>query len=245
MFSWISVKAQINEGDTARYHIQMGLTGFIQSGNVELLTVRTRSEFLYAFSSALVLKSQNISLYQRFGKFKVDEDLLSRNFVYWNPSTRLYPFLLTFIQTNYRRKIDYRWYAGVGGTLQLMMKKHHTIKVSVGLLKESTQFSSTSFSNQMYNGSNTINLWRLTTYLLGWHTFMTQPISLFYTVYWQPAMDSIPNHRLQAEISSSVQLFKNLQFIASYLIAYEQVTASGIKPTDTIFTFGITYNVKG
>jgi hypothetical protein len=239
------VCAQLNESDTARYQIQAGLTGLSQSGNVEFLAIRSKAELLYSLPHSVVFKSQTITLYQKFGKFKADEDLLSRNFLYWNPQSLWYPFAISFVQTNYRRKIDLRWFGGAGITYQLLRSKTNKLKLSAGLIHETSRFSSDQFNTRNYNGSQSISLWRVTTFVSGWHTFPSIPFSLDYMAYWQPGFDSVANTRLQAEITARIPLYRGVSVSCNYLIAYEQVTVQNVTQTDRIVTFGITYNLKG
>lgn len=115
--------AQINESDSVRFHGLFSLTGAWQEGNAEVLIVRGKAEASWRPVKNWVLKTQNAYLYQEFFNNKADEDIYSRNFLYLRPENRVYPFVLQLIQTNFRRKINYRYFTGLGTIFQVVHKK--------------------------------------------------------------------------------------------------------------------------
>ena len=115
--------AQINESDTVRFKANLSLTGAWQEGNAEVLIFRGKAEVVVSPTRAIVFKTQNAYLYQEFFKRKADEDIYSRNLLYYRPDRRFYPFLLGYLTTNFRRKVDLRYLAGGGMTWQMVRKK--------------------------------------------------------------------------------------------------------------------------
>jgi len=101
----------------------MSLTGFYQRGNVETVIFRAKSDFSFKPWKKWVFKNQNSYVFQEFGKEKADEDILSLNFLYLNPEQKIYPFVLGFVSTNYRRAIDLRYLFGAGVTFQILEKE--------------------------------------------------------------------------------------------------------------------------
>jgi len=106
LFFPMLLSAQINESDTLSIKAKLSLTGFYQGRNVETIIFRAKSDFSFKPLKNWVFKTQNSYVYQEFGKEKADEDILSQNFFYLNPDRKLYPLLLGFISTNFRREID-------------------------------------------------------------------------------------------------------------------------------------------
>lgn len=243
-FTAYSSSAQLNESDTTRFQLRAGASGAWQQGNVALVVLRSRLEMVTNGKQPVVFKTQNNSLYQEFSGFKVDNDLNSRNFLYYKPQRTIYPFALLYIQTNFRRKIDYRWFGGVGVTWQLVRQSHTNLKFSAGVLREDTRFSSTRFNENFYNGSRHIALWRGTFYLSGWHRLLNNKLRLFYSTYWQPGFEQVANNRAQADIGLELPIWKGLSFQTEYLFAYEQVVAERIQEIDRILTFGLNYQLK-
>ena len=112
-------QAQINESDTARVQLRSSITGNYQQGNVQLFALRGRIE-LSAAGKGFVFKLQNNGLYQSFFKTKADADIFSRNFLYYRPQQPVYPFVMGFVASNYRLKINTRVFVGGGATWQMI-----------------------------------------------------------------------------------------------------------------------------
>ena len=123
------LSAQINESDTLRFKADLSVTGFWQGGNVETWIFRAQSGISFKPWTKGVFKTQNSYVYQAFGRDKADEDFLSLNFLYFNPERKIYPLLLSFVSTNFRREIDLRYLLGAGVTFQILNKKKNWLKM--------------------------------------------------------------------------------------------------------------------
>ena len=77
--------AQLNESDTVKFQLRASLTGNYQQGNVELLNIKSKLEFVFSQQKDWVFKSQNSSLYQSFYSKEADNDIFSRNYLYYHP----------------------------------------------------------------------------------------------------------------------------------------------------------------
>jgi Protein of unknown function, DUF481 len=236
--------AQLNESDTAKMQVKGTVTGNYQKGNVEILSIRGKFDFTLRPFVNWVFKSQNASLYQEFYRKKTDSDIFSRNFLYYKPEHRIYPYAITFISTNYRRKIDMRYFAGLGITYQLLQKKEHVIKLSANMVYEHNSFSGNQFNNSKYNNSNTINTWRGTLFLNGWNYVLNNHIRFWYDAYWQPSFSYSGNYRTQYDIGLEYPLWKGLSFTSLYTFSRENIVIKDIKQEDGLLTFGITYNYR-
>lgn len=80
--------AQLNESDTLKFQMRGSASGSWQVGNVDLWVVRGKLDMVVNNNKSLVFKSQNNSLYQQFGSFKADNDLNSRNYLYFKPQKK-------------------------------------------------------------------------------------------------------------------------------------------------------------
>lgn len=236
--------AQLNESDTASFQLRAGATGAWQKGNVDLLVLRGRLELVTNSNRAIVFKSQSNSLYQSFSGYKADNDINSRNYFYHQPFRRVYPFAMIYLQTNYRRQVDFRWFGGAGATWQFVQKPKTNMKISASMVYEETDFGDIQFNEGFYNGDNTISLWRATAYLAGWHRVLDNRLKLFYNAYWQPGLDEVTNSRAQIDVGLDFPVWKGLSFLVQYNFTYEQVVTTSVKQHDRIFTFGISYQFK-
>jgi hypothetical protein len=244
LLSWATVKAQLNESDTLKFQLRTSLTGNSQQGNVNIFTIRSKLDFAWSPVKGIVFKSQNSSLYQEFSSKKVDNDIFSRNFFYYKPHKRVYPFGIAYISSNYRRKIDTRLFAGAGVTYQFLNKTFHVIKISANIVYETNTFKGTVYNYNKYNGTNKINLWRGTLFAGGWNYLLNKHLRFYYDAYWQPAFADKNNYRTQFDLGVDFPIWKGLSFNTLYTYTHENVVISNIKQDDKILTFGLAYNLK-
>ena len=97
--------AQLNESDTSKFQLRASVTGNYQQGNVEVLNLKSKIDCSFSLHENWVIKTQNNSLYQAFYPVQADNDIFSRNYIYYKPQHKFYPFAIAYISTNYRRKI--------------------------------------------------------------------------------------------------------------------------------------------
>lgn len=237
-------RAQLNESDTVTFQWRNAITGSYQQGNVEALAIRGRVDLSYRPWKKIVFKTQNSFLYQRFFKSTADDDLFSRNYLYFFPDERLYPFAIGYISTNYRRKIETRYFAGAGITYQLLDKKRQVIKIAVSAVYEHSLFNGNVYNIGSYDGSRTIDVWRGTVYAAGWHHLFGQRVRLFYDAFWQPAFSDQSNYRTQVDIGAEMPVWKGLSFTVAYTATHENVVVQKVKEEDGILTFGLSYTMK-
>ena len=151
LFCPLSLGAQINESDTFKLKADLALTGVLQDGNVQTVIFRAKSELIYKPWKKWVFKTRNSYVYQEFGQTKADEDILSLNFLYFDPERKVYPLLIGIASTNFRREIRVRSLLGGGVTFQVLNEKEHWLKISLSGEYEQTDFKQTRFNRSEYN----------------------------------------------------------------------------------------------
>lgn len=236
--------AQLNESDTLRFQWRGSVTGNDQRGNVDLFTLRSRMDLVYAPVRNWVYKSQHNSLYQSFYKKKADNDLFSRHYLYFRPQQRVYPFAMTYLSSNFRRRIRGRYFTGAGLTWQAVNRPAAVIKFSGSLVYEQTRFRGTVFNEAAYNGDDRIRCWRGTLYTAGWGYLLGKKLRWYYDAYWQPAFDNGRNYRTQADIGIDFPVWKGLAFSALYTYTHENVVIAGVRKNDRILSFGFSWNAR-
>lgn len=217
----------------------MSVTGFWQTGNVEMLAIRNKIEAVWKPTNFMVFKTQNAYLYQEFFEQKADEDIFSRNFVYFNPQKRFYPFVLGFVSTNFRRKIDLRYFVGTGFTWQAIRHKNHLLKIALSGEYENSRFTQNTFNETEYNGNFEIATWRATAWIFGKHQVFQKKITFHYEVYFQPSVERANNFRWQADIGLDLPISKHFDFRVNYLYTFEKIVVSRQKQDDSILSFGL------
>lgn len=236
----VFLSAQINESNTLDLKTNLSLTGVWQEGNVETLIFRAKSDLSFKPWKKWVFKTQNSYVYQEFGKEKADEDILSLNFLYFNPERKVYPFVLGFASTNYRREVDLRYLFGAGVTFQVYNKKKDWIKLSISSEFERTDFSKTSFNLMEYNGRESIDSFRGTLWVNGKYHLFKNKIILGHESYYQPSLSKSNNYRWRADINLEIPVWKFLNFKINYLYTFESLVIFNQKRKDKLLTYGFT-----
>ncbi len=234
------LSAQLNESDTLNVKARLSLTGLWQGGNVQTLIFRAKSDVSFRPWKKWVFKTTNSYVYQEFGKEKADEDILSLNFLYLNPERRLYPFVLGFVSTNFRREIDLRYLVGAGATYQILQKKDHWLKVSLSSEYERTNFANTDFNRDVYDGDRSINTFRATIWINGKYSLFKNKVILNHESYFQPSLERSDNFRWQADLGLEFPIWKFLNFKVNYLHTFESIVIEDQKREDRFLTFGLT-----
>lgn len=170
LFPISSLLAQINESDTLALQTRVNIGRNWQEGNFEIFTLRTKADLSTMLGDKKwVFKTQNNYLYQEVFKVLVDEYFFIRNFLYFKPQSRIYGFAIGFISTNFRRKIDIRYFGGVGSTWQIVKTSKNTLKIAAAILYEESKFKTDDFNVDFYDGSCFINVLRISHWLIGKH----------------------------------------------------------------------------
>lgn len=236
----LCLSAQINESDTLSVKASLSLTGFYQGGNVETIIFRAKSDFSFIPWRNWVFKNQNSYVYQAFDKSKADEDILSLNFLYLNPDRKVYPFVLGFVSTNFRREIDLRSLVGAGITFQILNKKEHWLKLSLSSEYEQTDFSAFDFNYSEYDGNESINTFRGTVWVNGKYYLFKKKVIINHEIYFQPSLEASNNFRWQADVGLELPIWKFLNFKINYREAFESIVIANQEQKDKVLSFGFT-----
>ena len=240
LFTGCGIFAQVKDKDSIKLRMDLSLTGFWQGGNVETLIFRAANKFDYQFAKNVKFRSQNSYVLQEFGRVKADEDILSLNFVNINTHKRLHPLALAFFSTNFRRKIDYRYIVGGGLSYQLLKKKKHNIIMSLTGEYEHTDFETTDFKIDDYDGYTAINTWRSTLWFQGEHQLFSGKMIFKHEFYFQPSLQDSDNFRWRGDVSLELPIWDFLNFKINYYRTYESVVVEPQLPMDEFLTFGFT-----
>ena len=236
----ILLSAQMNESDSLNFKANLSLTGFWQGGNVETVIFRAKSALSFRPWKKWVFKTTNSYVYQEFGREKADEDILSLNFLYLNPERKIYPLVLGFASTNFRRDIDLRYLLGAGITVQVLNKEDNWLKFSLTSEYEQTDFGSDDFNRSEFDGSSSINTFRATLWVNGKYQLFKKKAIVTLESYFQPSLEQSSNFRWQADLGLELPVWKFLNFKINYLNTFESVVIVDQEQEDRFLTFGFT-----
>ena len=218
----ILLSAQMNESDSLNFKANLSLTGFWQGGNVETVIFRAKSALSFRPWKKWVFKTTNSYVYQEFGREKADEDILSLNFLYLNPERKIYPLVLGFASTNFRRDIDLRYLLGTGITVQVLNKEDNWLKFSLTSEYEQTDFGSDDFNRSEFDGSSSINTFRATLWVNGKYQLFKKKAIVTLESYFQPSLEQSSNFRWQADLGLELPVWKFLNFKIVVLLGVPQ-----------------------
>jgi hypothetical protein len=236
----IILLGQINESDSLNIKASLSITGFYQGGNVETLIFRTKTNLSFKPWKNWIFKNQSSYVYQAFGKEKADEDILSLNFLYLNPERKVYPFVLGFVSTNFRREINLRSLVGAGATVQIVNKNKNWLKLSLSSEYEQTDFAQANFNYVEYNDDESINTLRGTIWVNGKYHLFKEKMIFTHELYYQPSLELGNNYRWQGDVSVDFPIWKYVNFKINYRQTFESVVIAGQKQEDRFLTFGFT-----
>jgi hypothetical protein len=226
--------------DSTQFKADLSITGFWQSGNVQTWIFRGKSEVSYKWLEKWEFKTRNSYLYQEFGRVKADEDILSLNFLSYNPEGKVYPLALGFISTNFRREIDLRYLIGAGSAFRVLNTDKTRLTFSLTGEYENTNFRTTQFNRSEYNGNRSINTYRGTIWINGRYKILNNRVILTHESFFQQSLEQSNNFRWQADLGIELPVNKHLNFKINFLETYESIVVANQLRGDEFLTFGLT-----
>lgn len=229
--------------DTARIQYRLALMGNIAKGNIDRVILNSEATGAYV-GRGWGLSSRNTYFYFANRGIQADADFLSRNFVYLVPRRPLYPYLMYWQESNFRRKIDRRYQVGAGGSYAFVRTKNHRMKASLSLTHEATTFAGSRFAGNTDTTSSRIQRNRVTLRWIGSHAWKSGVLKISYEVWSQLALDHRPEPRLYGEMNLDLPLVSHLTFRTTLLYAYEDLVYEQVKKQDFTMLLGLSYAYK-
>ena len=235
----LQANSQLNNNDTLNWQIKLSASGSLLDGNVSRFLLVNRLEVAYAQPS-WGMSTRNDYQYGTTRHIKTENDFVSYNFLYATPLKKLYPYVMGLVETNFRRKIRFRYQIGPGVSYNLSAKGNNLIRVAVNSTYEHTRFGGTKFENVPDSLSNIINVWRVTGRLFVRQHVFENKLRLICEFWWQQSVSDNRNYRFYNEEILELPLNKNFSFRTGLRYTYETVRLKGLKPYDLFWTFGLT-----
>ncbi len=240
LFVFTHASAQLAEQDTARRGYMLATSGMLITGNVERFLWTSTGELRHV-APVWGFISTNTYQYGTIFNNKTEDDLISRNFVYLFPKKRWYPYQMTWLERNWRRKIDHRYQIGLGGTWVVIRQSKHLLKLSLTGTYESTHFRGINFENYPDGETSTIRTWRATVRVFGNNVIGKNKLRLRYEAWIQPSLEDADNFRYHLEGVASLPMGKRFSLQTNVNYSFENIVLESIKQRDLIWTFGISF----
>jgi hypothetical protein len=230
--------AQLNESDSIRWQIKFNSTASVLDGNVARTLLLNRLEVAHANKNWGV-STRNDYQYGLTRYILTENDFISYNFFYLKPLSKVYPYVMGLLETNLRRKIDFRYQFGPGVSWNVINTKPSILKLSLTGTYEHTKYAGVIFDDEKYNGSNTIETWRITGRIFGKHTLKSK-VRISYEFWWQQSLNESINYRYHTEEAIELPVTKHISFRTAVRYSYENIELIGLKPYDLFWTYGLT-----
>jgi hypothetical protein len=238
LFGCSNLFAQLNESDSIPWQIKFNSTASVLDGNVARTLLLNRIEISHS-NARWGVSTRNDYQYGRTFYKLTENDVISSNFLYLKPLSNVYPYVMGLVETNLRRKIDFRYQVGPGVSWNVVNKKPSLVKLSLTGTYENTRFGGTIFDDEKYNGSNVIETWRLTGRIFGKHSFKNK-VRVSYEFWWQQSLSEQINYRYHTEEAIEFPIAKHIAFRTAVRYSYENIELLGLKPFDLFWTYGFT-----
>lgn len=238
LIAWANLSAQLNESDSIRWQVKFNATASVLDGNVARTLLLTRIEVAHA-NDRWGISTRNDYQYGRTFYNLTENDVISYNFIYIKPLARVYPYVMGLVETNLRRRIDFRYQVGPGVSWNVVRKKTSFVKLSVTGTYENTQYNGSVFDDEQYNGSTVLDTWRLTGRIFGKHRLLDK-VRISYEFWWQQSLSDRVNYRFHTEEAVELPVTKHIAFRTAVRYSYENIELVGLKPYDLFWTYGLT-----
>ena len=233
-----ALQAQLAEQDTARWSGQLNQSFFLSQGNIDRLLYKADGQVRLA-GNQLGFSQDASYLYGTFGPFQTENDLLVRSFGYWQPRKRVYPYVMVWAETVFRRRIDFRYVAGPGITWVALRKPGHVLKASATAGYEYADYLNDRLRN-LENPTEVVTVYRAIFRLFGQHQ-LPGKLRLSYEGWYQMGLD-LPNHyRMFGQVGLQLPVTRTLSFRTDLSYQYEHVVVRGFDQEDNYLTVGMSW----
>lgn len=237
MLLYVPVNAQLADSDTIKLAGKLSLTGNFTDGNMKRYLLNTGLEMVHA-GSHIGVKLSTQYMWGKFFSSKTENDILSRNFIYLNPSYRLYPFLMIWLESSVRRRVSFRNQYAAGFTFKPVYLSEHKIKTSLLLSYDNSLYTVSKFINYDDSSSRRISTWRVIGRVSGMHRLFQGKCRLYYEGWLQPSLQFAKNIRWHTETHIELPMNKNISFKTGITYFYDNVTVKTAKQYDWWWTTG-------
>lgn len=234
----VRTRAQLLEQDTTDWSATLAGSFFLSTGNVDRLLLRADAAVKH-LGRGWGFSAEQTYQYGTFGAFQTENDLFSRNFLYYQPRRKLYPYAMVWLESNFRKRIDFRYQVGPGITWKVLDTQHSLIKLSLTGTYERTDFAGNDFVHADPQSSQVIETLRLTGRLYGAHKLFHDRLSLLYEGWFQQSDRFRSNYRFHTNVVMQVPISRTLALQSRLNYLYEHVVLRGVSPGDLYLTAGI------
>ncbi len=225
-----------------RWQYDLGATGTLSTGNVERLLLIAKGELKHRTDHFGMISSNTYRVGTIRGK-KTEDDIISKNYLYLGPDRRFYPYQLTWLERNWRRRIDFRYQLGLGVSFVPLNELGQLFKISLTAIHERTYFRDSNFRHDPEAASARINSWRGRVRVFGRHELFGQRARWHYELWAQQSPFKSYDRRYYFETTFEVPLVKKFAFRMALSYLFENIALEDTQRHDLFLTFGANYGI--
>lgn len=214
-------------------------TGYVNTGNVERVLLRGDAAFSY-HNLTSALSTATSYIWGTYSGNRAENDWSNRNFLYAFPEAKVYPFVMHWLETGYRRKIDMRNQAGVGGTWAILSSPDIILKLSLMLSGEATDYSAPAYLPDDLQQTTERPLLRATPRVYFRQNLGSDGKALVSELWYQQALKTQNDYRWHWETGIEWALGKTLSLKTLCVYHFESAVPQRVVRQDLAWTFGVT-----
>ncbi|MBP2831852.1 DUF481 domain-containing protein [Aquimarina sp. U1-2] len=228
------------KNDTIKWSYDISTSGFFSDDGATRLLVNNNGLLKTAssnFQNRLVLNYQ----FGKVGERWQENDFLAYNAFRLRPEKKTFPIAVGGIETSRTRDIDFRFFIGLGGGIEVIDKKTVFAEFTLAGWYERTNYGDTDFNRDEIDGSSIRSVWRMSPRVRGDVKLNENQLIFEFEGWIQPTIDDFEDYRSFVNSSFLIQMVKKLYFKIGWLATYESYVLQGRNQWDSIITLGITY----
>jgi hypothetical protein len=167
-----------------------------------------------------------------------ENDVRSENFLDINPTKKIVPFFRIFFETNFLRKVDFRYQPGAGLAYYFVRNPKQTFRSFLALSYENTKYNTSLLDNSPNPNNSRVEYWGGIIGFIGNHNFFEDKIGIQYRLYNQQGLSFINAYRSFYELGLSYKLNRNISLQINSRYSFEKIVPTGFKPYDLNWTYG-------
>lgn len=223
---------------TPEWQAKVSGTGYVNTGNIERVLLRGDAAFSY-HNPLWAYSTTNSYIWGTYAGKQAENDWSSRNFGYLWPESVVYPFVMHWLETAYRRRIDIRNQVGAGATWAIYSAPTTILKLSLMLSGEATDYAAPSYLADGSLQSTDRPHPRATPRLYLRQSLGMENTFLAAELWYQQSLRQQIDYRWHGEVGIEYGIGKSLSLKTMLVYHYESATPTGVQRQDIAWTFGV------
>ena len=233
------LRAQLSETDTTAWQYLISASGSITRGNAERVLLLNKAEIKHVQQPWGFITS-NTYRYGTLSRVKREDDIGTKNYLYWHPHHRLYPYGLLWVESNLRQKLGVRWMLGGGVTKVAVQQPDLLIKLTAGFVWEKNRYLKDVPELESRGNGYEPSRWRARLFarFAAWEGAVKGNVEAWY----MPAWNFNSDYRYYIDGNIDVPVKAGWSFRAHGQFLYNNWIVPGTSRGDLLITYGLLWS---